>query len=79
MRSPLDALQTPTPVDFRRVAREFHSVAEQASFATPFVRLQVGFWRVLGRFREVQMDEKLYFSEVFRGAVTDRDVELNFR
>ena len=78
MRSPLDALQTLRPVAFRRLARGLHSVAKRASFETPFVRLPIGFWRVLGRFWEVQMDVKLYFSEVFRGAVTERDVELNF-
>ena len=78
MRSHLDALLTPTPVDFQRLWRELHGVAKQASFETPFVRLPIGFWRVLGRFWEVQMDVKLYFSKVFRGAVTERVVESNF-
>ena len=36
MRSLLDASQTPTPVNFRRVAREFHSAAKQASFNIAF-------------------------------------------
>ena len=36
MRSLLDALQTPGPVAFRRVAREFHSAATQASFNIAF-------------------------------------------
>ena len=36
MRSPLDALQTPAPVAFRRLARELHSVAKQASFNIAF-------------------------------------------
>ena len=36
MRSPLDALQTPAPVNLRRLAGEFHSVAKQASFNIAF-------------------------------------------
>ena len=78
MRSPLDALQTPRPVEFRRFPREVHSVAKQASFETPFVRLPIGFWRVLGWPWDTQMDAKLYFSEVFRGAVAARVDKSNF-
>ena len=78
MRSPLDALQTPTPVNFRRLARELHSVAKQASFETPFVRVPIGFWRVFGRFWEVQMEEKIDFWEVFRDAFAERVVESIF-
>ena len=49
MRSPLDALQTPTPVTFRRFPRDFHSVAKQASFETAFVRVPIRFWIDFGR------------------------------
>ena len=45
MRSPLDALQTPTPVSLRRFPRDFHSVAKQASFYIAFGRDFGGFWR----------------------------------
>ena len=75
MRSPLDALQTPTPVDFRRFPRDFHSVAQQASFETPFVRVPSRFWIDLGRFWEVQMEVKIYSKEVFRDAFAERVVE----
>ena len=49
MPSHMDALQTPAPVNLRRGARDFHSVAKQASFETIFIRAPIGFWRVLGR------------------------------
>ena len=45
MRSHLDALQTTTSVNFRRLADDFHSVAKQASFRVAF-RIDFGrFWR----------------------------------
>ena len=78
MRSLLDALQTPTPVSFRRLPREFHSVAKQASFETLFIRAPIGFWRVLGRFWEVQMEVKIHIWEVFRDAFAERVVESVF-
>ena len=78
MLSHIGSPKVATPVGLRRLPRELHSVAKQASFETPFVRLPIGFWRVLGRFWEVQMDVKLYFSEVFCGAITERVVESNF-
>ncbi len=78
MRSLLDALQTVSPVNFRRVAREFHSVAKQASFETPFVRVPIWFCRDFGRFGEIQMDVKIYFREVLRDAFAERVVESIF-
>ena len=36
MRSLFDALQTLRPVNFRRLAGDFHSVAKQASFSIAF-------------------------------------------
>ena len=45
MRSLLDGLQTPTPVNFRRLPRGFHSVAKQASFSVAFGSDFKGFWR----------------------------------
>ena len=44
MRSHLDALQTTTSVDFRRVARDLHSVAKQASFETLVCSIFCRFW-----------------------------------
>ena len=54
-------LQTLRPVNFRRVARGFHSVAKQASF---YVALGIdfgGFWSNFGRFWEAKMDAKIDF------------------
>ena len=78
MRSPLDALQTPTSVDFRRFPREVHGFAKQAEFVTPSVRVPSWFWRDFGRFVEVQMGIKIYFWEVFRDALAERGVESIF-
>ena len=78
MRSRLDALQTPTPVSLRRFRREFHSVAKQASFEMPFVRVPIGFWGVFGRFWDGQVEVKIDFWEVFRDAFAERVVESMF-
>ena len=78
MRSPLDALQTPTPVNLRRLARGFHSVAKPDAFETLFVRVPIGFWRVFWRVWEVQTEVKINFWEVFRDAFAERDVESMF-
>ena len=75
MRSLLDALQTPTPVTFRRLPRGFHSVAKQTSFETPFIRAPIEFRRDFGRFWAVCMEVKIYFLEVFRDAFAERVVE----
>ena len=58
MRSPLDALQTPTPVNFRRLPRDFHSVAKQASFKTSFCRVPDRFWSEFKRFGEAKTNQK---------------------
>ena len=78
MRSPLDALQTPTPVNLRRLWRGLHGFAKQASFETPFVRVPIRFWIDFGRFWEVQMEVKIYSGEVFRDAFAERVVESIF-
>ena len=79
MRSLLDALQTLRPVAFRRFAHNFHSVAKQAAFETPFIRVPNRFWRDLGRFWEVQMELKIYFWEAFRDAFAERVAESILR
>ena len=78
MRSTLDALQTPIPVDLRRLPRDFHSVAKPDAFKTPFVRVPGRFWRFLGRFWEVQKEVKIYFWETFCDASAERVVESIF-
>ena len=45
MHSHLDALQAMRPVGFRRGARDFHSVAKQASFYIAFGAHFLGFWK----------------------------------
>ena len=45
MRSPLDALQTPPPVNFRRLAGDFHNAAKQASLNIAFGMDLEGFGR----------------------------------
>ena len=45
MPSHLDAIQTMVSVDLRRLAGDFHSVAQQASFRVAFRRDFRGFWR----------------------------------
>ena len=61
MRSPLDALQTPAPVNLRRLAGEFHSVAKQASFS-------IAFWSNFGGFGKPKSMPKfalrVFFSDV---------------
>ena len=78
MPSHFDALQTPGPVDFRRLPRDFHSVAKPDAFETPFIRVPNRFWSVLARFWEVQMEVKIYFWEAFRDAFAERVVESIF-
>ena len=75
MRSPLDGLQTPTPVNLQRFARGLHSVAKPDAFETPFIRVPSRFWRDLGRFWEAQMEVKIYIWEAFRDAFVERVVE----
>ena len=78
MRNLFDNPKAMAPVDFRRLAGDFHSVAKQASFETPFVRVPSWFWRDFGRVLEVQMGVKIYFWEVFRDALAERVVESIF-
>ena len=65
MPSHLDALQTPTPVNLRRFARDFHSVAKQASFSIALRSDFGGFWSDFRRFWEANMEAKIDFSELF--------------
>ena len=70
MRSPLDALQTPTPVDLRRLPGEFHSVAKQASF-------NVAFWSNFGGFGKPKSMPKFdfrafFFDVVFESVLTSK-------
>ena len=64
----LDALQHPTPVNFRRLAGELHSVAKQASFSIAFQSDFEGFWGGLGRFLETKMDAQIGFGRLFGDA-----------
>ncbi|MEC7214067.1 MAG: hypothetical protein VXW26_06605 [SAR324 cluster bacterium] len=57
----MDALQTPSPVDPRRLPGGLHSVAKQASF---YVAVGIdfgGFWNDFGRFWEANMDAEIDF------------------
>ena len=64
MRSHLDALQTPAPVDFRRFAGEVHSIAKQASFSVAFWSDFEGFGSDFGSLWEAKMDANIDFWEV---------------
>ena len=65
MRSPLDGLQTSTPVNLRRLPRGFHSVAKQASFNIALPRVFCGFGSNFGRFWEAKMDAEIDFPGIF--------------
>ena len=61
MPSHLDALRTMASVDFRRVAGDFHSVAERASS-------DIAIWRDFNGFGEgfgIEIEAKIDFWEVF--------------
>ena len=60
----LDALQTTTSVAFRRLARELHSVAKQASFSVAFWSDFEGFGSDFGTLQEAKMDANIDFWEV---------------
>ena len=64
MRSLLDALQTPAPVNLRRLAGEFHSVAKQASLNVASPSDFSRFWSDFERFWEAKMDAKTDFLGV---------------
>ena len=78
MRSPLDALQKPGPVNLRRLWPGFHSVTKPDAFETPCIRVPNRFWRDMGKFWEVQMEVKVYMWEDFRDAFVERVVESIF-
>ena len=61
----LDALQTLRPIDFRRLPRQFHSVAKRASFYIAFGRDFCGFRVDFERFGGGKMEAKIDFLEVF--------------
>ena len=61
MRSLLDALQTPAPVNFRRVAGELHSVAKQASFGVAFESTFFDFGAIFRRFWEPKVELQVDF------------------
>ena len=65
MRSLLDALQTPPPVNFRRLAREVHSVAKQASFCIAPRSDFSWCWSDFRRFWELNADAKIDFWIIF--------------
>ena len=70
MRSLLDALQTPGPVNFRRGAGELHSVAKQASF-------NIAFWSNFGGFGRPKSMPKFdfrasFFDVVFECVLTSK-------
>ena len=64
MRSHLDAQQAVTPVDLRRFAGGFHSVAKQASFNVALWSDFSRFWSDFELFWEANMDAKTDFLEV---------------
>ena len=78
MRSPLDGLQTPAPVDLRRLPRDLHSVAKQASFETLYFRVPDRFWRGFERFWEAEMEIKINFWQVFCDALAECVLESIF-
>ena len=65
MRSQIGSPKGMTPVDLRRGAGEFHSVAKQASFnialGADFLRFRSDF----SRFWEAKVDAKIDFWELF--------------
>ena len=70
MRSPLDALQTPAPGNFRWFSRGFHGVAKQASF-------YIAFWSKIRRFREPKSMPKFdsrafFFDVIFESVLTSK-------
>ena len=74
MHSHLDALQAMTPVGFRRVASEVHSVAKQALFYIAFGAHFQGFWEVWGG----QLGVENRFLRVFFDIFFKVDVGIDF-
>ena len=65
MPSHLDALQTMTSVALRRLARDSHSVAKQASLKASFGCIPIRFWTDFGRFGGAKMKVQINFGVVF--------------
>ena len=74
MHSHLDALQAMTPVTFRRLASEVHSVAKQALFYIAFGAHFQGFWEVWGG----QLGVENRFLRVFFDIFFKVDVGIDF-
>ena len=74
MHSHLDALQAMPPVSFRRLPRDFHSVAKQASFYIAFGAHFQGFWEVWGG----QLGVENRFLRVFFDIFFEVDVGIDF-
>ena len=65
MPSLLNALQTLGPVNFRQLAREFHSVAKQTLFETQFFCVPVRFLSNFGRLCGTRTDANIDFEVFF--------------
>ena len=72
MRSHMDALQTMTPVNFRRFLGEAHSVAKQASRRFGLRSDVGGFRKDFERIWEAKMDAKIEFQAHFFDAFSER-------
>ena len=64
MRSHLDAIQTMSSVNLRRLPRRFHSIAKQASLSVAFRSDFEGFGNDFGTLWEAKMDANIDFWEV---------------
>ena len=71
MRSPLDALQTPPPVDLRPLARRLHGFAKQASFYVASGGAFFDFWLILGQLWEAKTNRKSIFWRAWGDAFFD--------
>ena len=71
MRSLLDALQTPGPVNFRRGAGDFHGVAKQASF-------YIAFGIDLEGFGEPKSMPKFDFRAIFSDVIFEQNFTSKF-
>ena len=74
MHSHLDALQAMSPVAFRRLPSEVHSVAKQALFYIAFEAHFQGFWEAWGG--ELGMENR--FLRVFFDIFFEVDVGIDF-
>ena len=71
MRSLLDALQTPGPVNLRRGRGDFHSVAKQASF-------YIAFGIDLEGFGEPKSMPKFDFRAIFSDVIFEQNFTSKF-